>query len=240
METSDGAEVGRERLSPLLVLMSRIPLVMPFFLGIFEWRSGLTTIPIFSSRPKAVPAGAGYVRRVPTAKGGFFRRAEEMEVAEVMFSLRRSHSGNGMSLTSVPGKRYPVPCSEVEQMGRHRQERQMRFGSRAGDAREQHSGNKCLGGQVRGSHRGMVGRPEAGCEPEEKAWQIPGISHDFPGIFRTFGALCAGTGLGVKPKCGAGVDFTVHGGGSQESGGVPAIRGTRAGSTRKLQGSQWG
>jgi len=88
----------------------------------------------------------------------------------------------------------------------------VRLGSRAGDAREQHSGNKCLGGQVRGSHRGMVKRPEAGCEPEEKAWEIPGI-------FRTFGALCAGTGLGVKPKCGAGVDFTVHGGGPRESGG---------------------
>jgi len=67
----------------------------------------------------------------------------------------------------------------------------------------------------------MAERPEAGCELEEKAWEILGISHDFPGISRTFGALCAGTGLGVKPKCGAGVDFMVHGGGpwsvSQES-----------------------
>jgi len=52
----------------------------------------------------------------------------------------------------------------------------MQFGSRAGDAQERHSGNKCLGDQVRGSHRGMVERPEAGCEPEEKAWEIPGTS----------------------------------------------------------------
>ena len=31
---------------------------------------------------------AGRIRRVPTAKGGFFRWEEEAEVAEVTFSLR--------------------------------------------------------------------------------------------------------------------------------------------------------
>ena len=60
---------------------------------------------------------------------------------------------------------------------------------------------------------GMAERPEAGCELEAKAWEIPEISHDFPGISRIFMALCAGTGLGVKPKCRAGVDFTACGGG---------------------------
>ena len=58
--------------------------------------------------PSAVPAGAGRVHQVPTAKGGFFRPSEEAEVAEVSFSPRWSHSGNRtspMSLTSVLGRR---------------------------------------------------------------------------------------------------------------------------------------
>ena len=49
---------------------------------------GLPTALMSTNPPKAILAGVGRVRRVPTAKGGFFRWAEEVEVVEVTFSLR--------------------------------------------------------------------------------------------------------------------------------------------------------
>jgi len=94
----------------------------------------LATIPIFSSWPKAVPAGAGYVHRVRTGAVGF--RGKLKNFRTVQKKRKQCHDGITLGTEDVPGLRQVAGWQTdivpgAERTARHRWRRWVRFGSQA-------------------------------------------------------------------------------------------------------------